>query len=360
MAKTRSGARKGAGRSLSDQIIDGLPSGVLAVDADGAILSANAAAAEYLQVARTKLRPGKLLDTLPHARPFLNIMEELRTARQPILRREIILTYSDDSKKEIGLSASLLEGPEDFNGAIFLFVDMTERRKLERAAELSQQLATIGELTAGVVHELRNPVSVIRGMAELLLRKLNSDDDKHRTAKLIFDEALHLEKSIAQFLGFARPFELEPAHCPADDIAERALQLCRSQARQKGVTLEYVPTPGVGELRVDPGRVAQALANLMINAIDAVGEGGYVTLSVAEDGRETVFIVEDNGPGIHLEPGEDLFQPFFTRKEDGTGLGLAIVHRIVTSHHGNVSYRNREGGGARFEVRLPSELGATW
>lgn len=351
--------RRAAGPQYIEQIINSLTSGVVALDADGVVVIANAAAAAHLHVEASRLAPGCRFDALPHVRPFLDIIQEVRDFGRAVQRREIILDFPDGERKEIGLTASPLEGPEAFNGVIFLFVDMTERRRLERAAELNQQLATIGELTAGVVHELRNPVSVIRGMAELLLRKL-VDEDLQATARLIFDEAIHLERSIAQFLGFARPFELELAWCNADEVAERALQLCRRRAEDKGVELVYRPEGELPDLRVDPGRLAQALANLLTNAVDAVDAGGYAGLIARQDGNEMVYEVVDNGPGLHLGPGEDPFQPFFTGKEDGTGLGLAIVHRIVTAHHGSVSCGDRPTGGAKFEVRIPLDSGAHW
>lgn len=351
--------RSQTGAHYNEQIINSLTSGVLAVDADGAVVTANLAACEHLHMDPSQLAQGARLDAFQHVKPFLKIMEELRDARQPIQRREVILSYSDGGKKEVGLSASLLEGPDDFNGVIFLFVDMTERRRLERAAEVNQQLATIGELTAGVVHELRNPVSVIRGMAELLLRKLNADDLR-KTAHLIFSEAIHLEKSISQFLGFARPFELEPARCNAEEIADRALQLCARKAEDKDVQLVYTHDDELPQMRVDAARLAQAVANLVGNAVDAVDWGGRVDLVVRATEGELIIHVLDDGPGIHLEPGEDPFQPFFTRKEDGTGLGLAIVQRIVSAHQGNVSFENRKEGGTRFEIRVPLEVGARW
>lgn len=346
--------------NYTGQILNSLTSGVIAVDGQGVVLVSNTAAGEHLQVPMERLAPGCRLDAMPHVRPFLDIERELFAHRIPISRREIILEYEDGGRKEIGLSASLLEGPREYNGVIFLFVDMTERRRQERAAELTQQLATIGELTAGVVHELRNPISVIRGMGEFLLRKLPPEDDRRKSAKIIFDEAVHMEKSIAQFLSFARPFELEPVHCSHEDVVNRVIQLCRRQADVKSVTLDYEAEADIPSFRGDPGRLAQALANIVGNAVDAVDTGGRVTLRVTCRRPHIVFEIIDNGPGIHLEPGEDLFQPFFTRKEDGTGLGLAIVHRIVTSHHGKVSYGNHEGGGARFEVRIPIDTGSAW
>jgi PAS domain S-box-containing protein len=348
------------GRSYNEQIINSFTSGVVAVDGHGVIVTANPAAAEHLQVDAAELSEGKRFDALPHVRPFIEIMREVRETRQPIQRREILLACPDGVKKEIGVSASRLETRDGSDGVLFLFADMTERRRLERAAELNQQLATIGELTAGVVHELRNPISVIRGMAELLLRKLPNDDDRRKTASLIFDEALHLERSIAQFLGFSRPFELEPAWCKPAEIVERALQLCRAHAQDKKARLREDVPVDLPELRADPGRLAQALANILANAIDASPPEDEVLIRASSTANQIVFEVLDRGAGIHLGPDEDVFQPFFTRKEDGTGLGLAIVHRIVTAHYGTVTHRDREGGGTCFEVRLPLEPGAAW
>jgi len=110
-------------------------------------------------------------------------------------------------------------------------------------------------------------------------------------------------------------------------------------------------------MRADAGRIAQALANILNNAVDAAGDGGHVAVSVRAETDEVVFEVLDDGPGLHLGPDEDVFSPFFTRKEGGTGLGLSVVHRIVTAHGGRVTHGDRAEGGARFEIRLPLDVG---
>ncbi len=342
----------------AQQIIDSFTSGVIAVDADGAVVTANRTACEHLHTKGDQLHPGVRLDNLPFLGPLADVFHEVSRTQAPLLRKEIALKLPDGERKEIGLSASLLEGPDPFNGVIFLFIDMTERRRLERAAELNRQLAALGELTTGVVHELRNPVSVISGMAELLMRKLDQDDDRRKTADAIFREAAHIERSISQFLGFAHPFQLSPARRHPQKIGERAFLLCQRRAETKSVELSLACDDGVPEMSADLELVAQALANIINNAIDAVPQDGTVALHISSDldesgDGEIVFEITDNGPGIHLEEGESLFTPFFTKKEAGTGLGLTIVHRTVAAHRGSVRYANRLEGGAQFVVRLP-------
>ena len=345
---------------FAEPIIQCLPSGVMALDANGRIIITNRSAIDFLGGDAAQFAAGVYIEDLPIAAPFMDVMREVMTEQKPISRREIILTVAEGQKREIGLSASLMKGPDQFNGVVFLFTDMTERRNVERAAELNRQLASLGELTAGVVHELRNPVMVISGMAEWLVRKAE-DETMRDTGQTIFEEAAHLEKTISQFLGFARPFELEVTRCHPETIVSRTMRLCQQRAQEKGVTLSQHLPEGLPGMEADPGRVAQALANIVNNAIDAVpAETGRVELRVQRVEADTVFEVVDNGPGIDPAAGDTLFKPFLSQKEGGTGLGLAIVHRIVTAHSGTVAYACPEEGGTRFEVRLPTQKGALW
>ena len=339
---------------LYEQIVNSLSSGVIAVDHQGIVIMSNPAAVAYLGVRTDELRPGAPLNQVRNAEPLAAVLHEVMASGESLSRHEITLSLSNGGVKRIGLSASVHKGPAPLRGVIVLFTDMTERLRLERSAELNRQLAALGELTAGVVHELRNPVSVISGMAELLIRKLDPEDERQGAAHTILREASALERSISQFLGFARPFELQRDACAAAAIVERTVQLCRRRAEHKGVTIETKVDPEL-RLHADSYRVAQALSNIINNAIDAVPRGGRVSLHAVQAQDHIQFEIADDGPGIHLLPGEDLFTPFFTKKEGGTGLGLTIAHRIITAHCGSLSYGNRREGGASFTVRLPIE-----
>ncbi len=337
------------------QIINALSSGVIALDRDGVVVCANRAACAHLGVEPEAIRPGLRLEELALVGPLVDVVREVALTHAPVTRRELVLSLGPGIQKEIGLSASLLEGPEAFNGVVLLFTDMTDRRSLERAAEINRQLASLGELTAGVVHELRNPLSVISGMSELLIRKLSADEGLREIAETIFEEAGGLERAISLFLGFARPFsEVQVAPCNPEEIIERAVRLCRRRAQDKKVTLMSTVAEDLPRIQADVSRTAQALVNVLNNAIDAApAETGEVNVRTCVDRAYVLFEVTDNGPGVQLAQGEDLFAPFFTKKEGGTGLGLSIVHRIISAHGGSISYRNREEGGVRFEIRLP-------
>lgn len=335
------------------QVVEGLNSGVLATNADGQITACNPAARQFLRVGDII---GQHLADVHELRQFMAVFDELRQRQTPVVRREFFLHHGGEGPREIGVSATPLDGVGSFNGVIFLFTDMTERRTLERAAEVNRQLASLGELTAGVVHELRNPLSVISGMAELLMRRLEPGDKPYRSAETIWREAQDLDRSISQFLGFARPFELHRAETTPAAILERVRQLCEQSARQHRVELHVSEENLDVRLRVDPLKIAQALANIVSNAVEVLKDRGDVWIEVAYREDNLLFRVVDNGPGVQVEPNENLFSPFFTKKRGGTGLGLAIVHRIVTAHGGTVTYRNADEGGAVFELRLPLSM----
>lgn len=337
---------------LHEQILRGLSSGVIAVDGQGVIQTVNPAACRHLAIDAGALKSGVRMDALPGLDKLREVVEELRAGGEPISRREIVWQDDDGAERAIGLTASPLEGPDPFNGAILLFADLTEVRRLARLADLNRQLAYVGELTAGVVHELRNPLSVISGEAEYIQRWISKDPKLGRHAQAIVDEVRGLELLIRQFLTFAKPFSVDRGPCVPADILARAAALCARQAKEKGVLLEqdFAPEETV---YVDQAKLAQALANLAANAIDATPPGGKVTLRAILEARHLLLLSEDEGPGIDVPPEVDVFSPFYSKKESGTGLGLSIVHRIANAHEGAVRYWNRPEGGAVFELRVP-------
>ena len=338
-----------------DLILESLGSGVIAFDKNSVIIVANPAACLHLELSPEVLREGANLDMAALPKPFADQIQEAIDSRKSASRREVTILRPDGTRKEIGLSVSLLHGPDAFNGAAVLFVDMTERRALERAAELNRQLAQVGELTAGVVHELRNPLTVISCHAELLERKLSPTDTGSRSVAAIRTEAKNLERLAGQFLTFSKPFDLELRIHRPEAVVARAFALCQIQADRKQVQLAYSQSAQARtELRCDFEKLSQALANIIGNAVDVLSPEGLIHVEITGNDNETIYLIDDTGPGIHLEPGQSLFSPFFSKKEGGTGLGLAIVHRIISAHGGKVSYTNRPEGGARFTIVIPA------
>lgn len=338
-----------------EAFLDSLGSGLLALDKKGVVITANRAAAAHLGVSEADLEVGKPLSALACARPFLKALGDVIDQGQSIQRRDATVSLDGGLQKEIGFSAYAMKGPVNVEGAIFVFTDMTERRKLERAAELDRQLASLGELTAGVVHELRNPLSVISGMAELLMRQTDLDDRRHKNAAIILNETRACERFINDFLSLANPYDLEPKPVQPRAILERVLTLCQVRAQARNISIAPRCEEDAPMVWADLDKMSRAIANIVMNAVEASPDGGGVTLGVRQEGSTLLFEVVDQGPGIHLERGENLFTPFFSKKEGGTGLGLSIAHRIVTAHRGAINYSNPAEGGARFSVRLPIE-----
>jgi signal transduction histidine kinase len=332
------------------QIINSLASGTIALDQDGRVIVANPAAARTLEVPESALGPGCLFEKAPGVEPLLEVIREVSRSGEPVSRREITLASPGGSAKVLGLTASLLEGPAARNGVILIFADLTEVRKLEEIARLNRQLAEVGELTAGVVHELRNPLSVISGLCELVLRRTEEASPSRRHLETVLEEVAALNQVITHFLSFAKPFDLSVAPVGPGRIVARAVQLVSKKAAERQVRVRAEEAENLSEIRADAAKLAHAVANLIINAIEIVAAdgSGEVSVAVVPCGEQLVFRVEYNGPGIQLRENEDLFSPFRSYKEGGTGLGLSIVHRIVTAHGGEARYGNREAGGAWF------------
>ncbi|TMB25120.1 MAG: response regulator, partial [Deltaproteobacteria bacterium] len=233
-----------------------------------------------------------------------------------------------------------------------------EKRELSRRAQVAERLATVGTMTAGLSHEIRNPLNAAGLQLAVLERRVNklSPADQPpllEPLRLVRDEIGRLEHLLEDFLQFARPRELNIARVDVASAVESVVGFLAGDAEQRQITLEQAVAPGLAQAAADPERLRQVLMNLAINALDATPAGGRVRLEARSEGREVVFLVDDSGPGIAPAARDRLFEPFFTTKPTGSGLGLAIVHAIVSQHGGSIEVDVSPLGGARFAARLP-------
>jgi len=235
-------------------------------------------------------------------------------------------------------------------------------RRLEEAQEeapRSERLAALGQLSAGLAHELRNPLAVIKGSAETLTRKLASSDPiTTEMAEYISSEVNRMNAVVTRFLDFARPHKLERRKEQIPPLIERALKAARDRWPDAKVEVERQFAPDLPEVALDADLIERVFTNLALNAYEAMGAGGG-KLSVAAvpspDGKRGVEITfQDTGPGIPAELHEQIFNPFFTTKETGVGLGLSIVSKIVDDHRGWIRVTSEPGKGACFQVVLPA------
>lgn len=362
-------ARAEASERLSDQIIDGLPSGLLVTDRAGAPTRINPAAARLLgldDAAAARLDPASLWTRLgPSGAGVRALVDECLASGAPALRRTLVIEdrrapAGAPRTRHLGAGVSPLHGPRGESiGAICLFTDLTAVVDLEEQLRLKDSLGRLGELTAGLAHEFRNGLATIHGYARLMEPdKLPADHRQY--VESLRAETESLTEIVANFLAFAKP-SAHTAHIVAlgPIVARAAADLAADAAAQDG---DVVVEGDFGDIEADDVMLRQALSNLIRNAIEACAGAGRpprVRVRGAIDraaGLQRVFVA-DNGPGVAADVADQVFRPFFTTRGRGTGLGLALVQKIIVSHNGRVTLGASDTGGAEFAIALPLAAG---
>ncbi|MCP3100822.1 ATP-binding protein [Myxococcus sp. K15C18031901] len=234
-----------------------------------------------------------------------------------------------------------------------------EKRELARRAQVTEKLAAVGTMTAGLSHEIRNPLNAAALQLSVLERRVRKLPDGQQGALLeplllVRDEIRRLDHILEDFLQFARPREFRPGSVDVKALVRRVVDLLSSQAETRKVTLEQVmPEGAMPALSGEEERLRQVLINLCLNALESTPAGGRVTLSTGVDDARVWLTVDDTGSGVPEAMRDRIFEPFFTTKAQGSGLGLPIVHAIVTQHAGTLEVGTAPSGGARFLLRLP-------
>ena len=232
-----------------------------------------------------------------------------------------------------------------------------EQLRLKEQLSRAEHLSSIGEMVAGVSHEIRNPLGIIRSSAELLKKKMISYDAASTIPDIIIEEGGRLNNIITDFLNFARPRQPDFVSCRIEEILEKNLKFIETEAGNKGYRLDTQYAPDLPEIMADKDMLYQAFLNILINAMQSMPDGGNIQINITaeDDLLEIQFL--DEGQGITEEIRAKIWEPFFTTKEKGTGLGLGIVKNIIQSHHGVVHIENRSNRGVVVTVELPARQG---
>jgi two-component system sensor histidine kinase HydH len=235
-----------------------------------------------------------------------------------------------------------------------------EQRNLEAQLHQSERLAALGEMTAGVAHEIRNPLGIISSTAELLRERLGKYEPQNRLAQIIVEEANRLNEKVTEFLDFARPRVPNLRACDLEGVLNRSLELLDPEIRRLGIAVERRYRLNGRALALDPDLLHQAFLNLFLNAIQAMPGGGRLTVETESGpgGHGSRIIFRDSGEGIDPEDLKKILNPFFTTKERGSGLGLPIVKSIIESHQGTMKIESSPGEGTKVILTLP-ELSVT-
>lgn len=336
----------------NEDILQSVPSGVVSFDQNLFITRMNAAAERILELRESDVA-GK-----GHDRVFNSPIRELVAGRQTIKR--IDAGYISGSGKRIWLGLNMSPLKDSFGtviGQILVFTDMTELKAFQSQMELRERLSNLGEMSAGIAHELRNPLGVISGYTKILSKKI--EPSLLPAVERISKEVSVMDRIITDFLSFAKPTDLVMSDVDLCALMEGCLSAVGSSAEGVAIVKHLEP---LLHIRADEILLRQTFSNLLQNAVEAMPEGGTLAVSISSNPADIVITVSDTGHSIPRELQDKIFLPFFTTKEKGTGLGLSIVHKVVVSHGGSI--RVDSGGadsgadGTIFTIILPRQLSA--
>ena len=334
---------------LHESILSSLENGLITVDARRSVAYINSRACEMLQRPEAELLGRRVSDIFPDMGPVLENPDKAQRSHT-----ETTIQMIGGRRTYLRWTISPLRGSDGRQiGHILLFFDITRMKEMEEEVERSERLAALGRMAANIAHEIRNPLASMSGSIQLLADSLDVEDSERRLMDIVVRETEHLNQWISEFLEYARPREVQREEVDLAELAAEVVQMLSHDERSQNVSLRHSQA-GSGILMGDRARLRQVVWNLAVNAVEAAGKDGAVSVSV-DGGIDYVTLrVEDNGPGILEEDAKRVFEPFFTTKAQGTGLGLATVYRNLVEHRGSIQVLPTEGsGGTTFVVTLP-------
>lgn len=353
----------------SETLLKSIPSGVLGVNLNGEITSCNPAAEKIISLSSSALLGRPVQGALGVCSPLEPILLTAVTTGNEAAWEEFSIEDPSRGKRWIGAMASPIKDHGGRQaGATAVFADLTEVKNLQEEVALKRQMALLGELSAGMAHEIRNPLAAIQVLGELLSRKVKgiaSDQTKKEVggsgegelqalSRSLVTEIHHLNRFVTEFLIYARMPLLRFERANLAETVEAALLLATPSGMPEKISLRK-SLPASFKISVDPLEFRRVLLNLIQNALQAMGTEGELGIEAEIVDSHLILRISDTGTGIPSAHREKIFRPFFTTKQGGTGLGLAISQRVVHEHGGNLTFETSEGKGTTFLIQIPIE-----
>lgn len=345
-------------KDYTREVVANMANGLISLDPKGKIVSFNHLALELLDLEESEARGMDLRESIDFESS--GIQSTLADCI-PVLEYEILHQKKSGKMVPLALSVTPIKNDQDgCEGAVLVLRDLTEIKLLQEKVKRSEKLAAIGELAASVAHEIRNPLSSIRGFAQFLCHALKDRAKEKEYAEIMVIEVDRINRVVTDLLTFARPMKAELAPTDVTDIIEHSVRLVQEEAQSRRVKIQ-MNISNLTKLPLDQSQISQALLNLLLNAIQALDSEGLVEIGAVLNTSESRLHlwVEDDGPGIARDKIKRIFEPFYTTKEKGTGLGLAIVNKIVENHNGEINVISPLPGmaqGCRFSIFIPITL----
>ncbi|KAA3637752.1 MAG: GAF domain-containing protein, partial [Calditrichaeota bacterium] len=356
-------------RNFFENIIRFMIKGVVTIDVKGVITSINRTACEILHVERESVLGMEIVSYLENFQDFPELINKLIT--ESITKADINEMRMNVNGKIISANITAIESEEsDLAGYIVLLEDVTEKKRLDDHLHDLDRLASLGKFAAGIAHEIRNPLTGLSVFLDDLHDKLSSQVENSRFISLALSEIGRLERLVNELLDYATPHSAQMDYHDLNTLIESTLHFTEKQCRDAGIKVEVFYEKNLPKIHVDSGKIQQALLNMILNAIQAIGKNGKIRistkisvesefLSVFERGTRKIskwikIIIEDSGSGISKELQSKIFEPFVTEKKGGTGLGLSITQSIISEHNGKIELADTDLQGASFIIYLPA------
>ena len=339
-------------RTYTRNVLESMANGLITVDRSLRIATYNPNALEILRKTKDEL-DGKLVSEIL---PLEDEIRQVLSDADSILEKEVKINGDGKGKSFLALTVSPLKDQESSRprGAVVILRDMTIIRELEQEVITSEKFAALGRLSAGVAHEIRNPLNSIKGFIQYCQKKLALEPEDYRYTDLMLTEVDRLNRVISKLLAYSKPREPRLTIRSAEEIVDHCVRVVEREARESGVEIIVEPSdPDLPLVMVDSDQMTQVFLNILINAIEATPSGEKVSIALVgtHNGRLQV-VTSDKGAGIPRENIDKLFDPFFSTKKKGTGLGLAIVKSIIEGHGGDIDVESEPGNGTKFIVTL--------
>jgi two-component system sensor histidine kinase HydH len=341
-------------KAFSDTVVENMPIGLVALDDQRRVAAFNNTAESVLLLAHRGVIGEDAEKILP---PELCTELKCPEIQNEVIEKEIDCTVGDGKVVPLEIGASLLED-ENRNslGYVILFKDLTEVRLLRREIERSRRLASVGRLAAGVAHEIRNPLSSIKGFATYFKERYQDIPQDQQTATIMIQEVDRLNRVVSQLLEFARPVNIKPQPTNLNALIDDSIKLIENQAAQKDITIKTRISNQATEIMIDPDRLSQVLLNLYLNAIESMVSGDELKIELSSNSEADGIDIKisDTGCGISPKDLTKIFDPYYTTKSSGTGLGLAITHNIIEAIGGQIKVSSTQDKGTVFTIQIPN------
>jgi signal transduction histidine kinase len=341
-------------RENLDQVLGGLDDGLLLFSLDGRAVMVSPAVERFLCMPSDQLLGQRAEDIFPPDHPVREAIKLVGGEFEPVGSAEVILAGPDSPARRVGLAVQVIAEGGTRMGALVTFTDLESRERISTQLQVSERLAQLGRITAGVAHEVKNPLNSMRLWLENLKESLPKGDELPLQAVRVLDSEIdRLDTVVKRFLDFTRPPDMHQEETDLKYLLEEVLAVERPLMDKANVKVAARLTADVPAVLVDRELLRQALMNLVVNAVDAMPQGGRLTVSLERHGEMANIEIEDTGRGIAPEHSQRIFQLFFTTKPGGSGIGLASAFRTVQLLNGSIDFKSEVGRGTTFRIELP-------